>query len=110
MDISEIMQLLKEVKIFTCEKCRGLLKTNTISFGQELDASVLQQAFAWARNCDLMIVAGSSLVVEPAASIRLLRGGLTAEVSHQPVITRGASGRSGEPGWPGREPRHRPAS
>lgn len=57
------------IEIPLCDTCGGLLKTNTISFGQELNASVLQQAFSWARNCDLMIVVGSTLLVEPAASL-----------------------------------------
>lgn len=56
-------------KIPLCLDCGGLLKTNTISFGQELNADILQRAFILARNCDLMIAVGSTLVVEPAASI-----------------------------------------
>src|SRR3989338_818723 len=52
-----------------CEKCRGFLKPNTISFGQTLDPYVLEQSFKMAGACDLMLVLGSSLVVEPAASI-----------------------------------------
>ncbi len=62
-------RLLEGLRILLCETCGGLLKTNTISFGQELNPGVLQQAFSWARNCDLMIAVGSTLVVEPAASI-----------------------------------------
>ena len=52
-----------------CLKCGGFLKPNTISFGQMLDPNVLQKASQWARDCDLFIAAGSTLVVEPAASI-----------------------------------------
>ena len=62
-------KLLRGIEIPLCEKCSGLLKTNTISFGQELNADTLQRSFMLARNCDLMIAVGSSLVVEPAASI-----------------------------------------
>ncbi|HRK61868.1 MAG TPA: NAD-dependent deacylase [Candidatus Omnitrophota bacterium] len=62
-------KLLRGIEIPLCEKCGGLLKTNTISFGQELNADTLQRSFMLARNCDLMIAVGSSLVVEPAASI-----------------------------------------
>ncbi len=62
-------KLLAGEEILLCETCGGLLKTNTISFGQELNPAVLQQAFAWSKNCDLMIAVGSTLVVEPAASI-----------------------------------------
>lgn len=52
-----------------CLKCDGFLKPNTISFGQALDVAVLAQAVEWARHCDLMLVLGSTLVVEPAASL-----------------------------------------
>lgn len=52
-----------------CPRCAGRLKHATISFGQQLDPSVLQRAFAWARACDLFLALGSSLVVEPAASL-----------------------------------------
>jgi len=62
-------KLIEGIDIPLCEKCGGLLKTNTISFGQELNADTLQRSFQLARNCDLMIAIGSTLVVEPAASI-----------------------------------------
>ena len=52
-----------------CLGCGGLLKPNTISFGQALKPHVLTQAIEWAKTCDLLLVLGSTLVVEPAASI-----------------------------------------
>ena len=52
-----------------CLKCGGLLKPNTISFGQTLNAKVLNKAFDWAQSADLVLALGSTLVVEPAASI-----------------------------------------
>lgn len=54
---------------FICKSCGGLLKPNTISFGQSLDSFVLEESLLWSRSCDLMIAAGSTLVVEPAASL-----------------------------------------
>jgi len=62
-------RLTQGEEIPTCTTCDGFLKTNTISFGQELKADLLQQSFALARNCDLIIAIGSTLVVEPAASL-----------------------------------------
>jgi NAD-dependent deacetylase len=53
----------------TCESCGGWVKPATISFGQNLRPEVLEEAFAVARDCDLMLVLGSSLVVYPAASV-----------------------------------------
>ena len=52
-----------------CLKCGGLLKPNTISFGQSLDSDVLNRAFQWSQDCDLLLAIGSTLAVEPAASI-----------------------------------------
>ena len=52
-----------------CRLCGGFLKPATISFGQPMPVEVMERAWRAARNCDLMLVVGSSLVVEPAASI-----------------------------------------
>lgn len=49
--------------------CGGVLKPNVILFGEQLPVQVLNQAMAEARRCDLMLVAGSSLEVMPAANI-----------------------------------------
>ena len=55
-----------------CAGCGGLLKPNTISFGQGLRHDDLLRAEQLAKQCDLMIAAGSTLVVHPAASLPLL--------------------------------------
>jgi len=55
-----------------CSKCGGLLKPNTISFGQNLRGRDLEDAERLARECDLMIAAGSTLVVHPAASFPVI--------------------------------------
>ncbi|MEK6765324.1 MAG: hypothetical protein AABY49_03735 [Planctomycetota bacterium] len=47
----------------------GLLKPNTISFGQQLRGEDLGKANDPAISCDLMIVVGSTLVVQPASLI-----------------------------------------
>jgi NAD-dependent deacetylase len=52
-----------------CPHCGGLLKPDTISFGQQLDTNRLETAFEWARACDCMVVFGSTLIVQPAAGI-----------------------------------------
>ncbi|MGH3450384.1 MAG: SIR2 family NAD-dependent protein deacylase [Haloechinothrix sp.] len=52
-----------------CRDCGGILKSATISFGQSLDAAVLNRARVAAESCDLMLVAGSSLTVHPAAGL-----------------------------------------
>lgn len=52
-----------------CLSCGGLLKPNTISFGQALDPDILHLAVNWARSADLLLAVGSTLIVEPAASL-----------------------------------------
>ncbi len=55
-----------------CIDCKGYIKTATISFGQPMPLKEMERAQKEASSCDLCIVAGSSLVVFPAASIPLL--------------------------------------
>jgi NAD-dependent deacetylase len=50
-----------------CERCGGLQKTATISFGQSLDPAVLQRAHDAVMGADLLLAVGSSLVVHPVA-------------------------------------------
>lgn len=55
-----------------CSKCGGLLKPNTISFGQRLREEDMDKANTLSLSCDLMIVVGSTLIVQPAASFPLI--------------------------------------
>jgi NAD-dependent deacetylase len=50
-----------------CEKCDGIVKTATISFGQAMPEIQMARAQDETMQCDLFIVIGSSLVVYPAA-------------------------------------------
>jgi NAD-dependent deacetylase len=52
-----------------CRSCGGILKSDTISFGQPLDPGAVARAEEAALGCDLMLVVGSSLVVYPAAGL-----------------------------------------
>lgn len=52
-----------------CRLCSGFLKPATISFGQSMPLDVMARAHAVTANCELFLAVGSSLVVEPAASI-----------------------------------------
>ncbi len=55
-----------------CSMCNGPVKTATISFGQAMPEDEMRRAADLARNCDLFIAIGSSLVVWPAAGIPVL--------------------------------------
>jgi NAD-dependent deacetylase len=52
-----------------CPTCGGLIKHAVVSFGQTLPPDVLQQSIQLAKQASLFLVLGSSLVVEPAASL-----------------------------------------
>lgn len=53
----------------TCEECGGLLKPDVILFGEQLPEYALLQAHSRAEKADAFLVVGSSLTVEPAASL-----------------------------------------
>lgn len=67
-----------------CPRCGGILKTATISFGQALDAEVIDAAVEAARTSDLMVTIGTSLVVNPVAGLAGLAGNL-AIVNAEPT-------------------------
>lgn len=53
----------------TCPQCGWWLKHATVSFGQNLPEPVLAEAWRLAESADLFFALGSSLVVQPAASL-----------------------------------------
>jgi NAD-dependent deacetylase len=52
-----------------CRRCGGILKSATVMFGQPLDPGVFARAERAAAGCDLFLAVGSTLTVEPAASL-----------------------------------------
>ena len=52
-----------------CRTCGGILKSATISFGQNLDPVLLARAEEAAHGCDLFLAAGTSLSVYPVARL-----------------------------------------
>jgi NAD-dependent deacetylase len=52
-----------------CDSCGGVLKPNTVLFGEQLPRVVLQRAKQQVRDADILLTVGSSLTVEPAASL-----------------------------------------
>ncbi len=55
-----------------CPTCGNAMKPNVILFGEQLPARIFTDAKLAARQCDLMMVVGSSLEVFPAADLPLL--------------------------------------
>jgi NAD-dependent deacetylase len=54
-----------------CKRCGGILKTATISFGQQMPELPMRRAQQETLACDLFLVLGSSLSVFPAADFPL---------------------------------------
>jgi len=88
-----------------CDACSGPLKPATVSFGQAMPERETTAAFRAAAECDLMIVAGSSLVVYPAAALpeeAVRRGAPLIIVNREPtgqdslasVVVHGSAGES----------------
>ena len=55
-----------------CPECGGLTKSATVSFEQALFPDVISDALAMAARADVMIAAGSSLQVYPAADLPIV--------------------------------------
>jgi NAD-dependent deacetylase len=63
----------------TCD-CGGVFKPDVVLFGEQLPGAVIQRARSLARDSDVFLAIGSSLVVEPAASLPRLAASSDATV------------------------------
>jgi NAD-dependent deacetylase len=88
-DIEPLVALfLAKDRVPDCPECGGRLKHATISFGQMLSPDVIMEATRWARDADLMLAIGSSLVVTPAADLPRLakeRGARLVIINRDPT-------------------------
>jgi len=50
-------------------KCGNILRPDVVWFGESLPQDIWQKAMVFASQCDLMIIAGTSLVVSPANTL-----------------------------------------
>jgi NAD-dependent deacetylase len=86
-----------------CRSCGGILKSATISFGQNLVPGDLQRAADAARRCDLLLAVGSTLSVYPVADmvpvarmagalVVIVNGGETAMDDLADAVVRGPIG------------------
>lgn len=58
-----------------CSDCGGMVKPDVVLYEEGLDMALLEQAADFISKADMLIVAGTSLVVQPAASlVGLYRG------------------------------------
>lgn len=87
-----------------CWECGAVMKSDTVSFGEPIPPDVLERCRRTARECDCMIVAGTSATVYPAAQVPIdvrERGGTIIEINPYPseltplcaISLRGEAGR-----------------
>lgn len=71
-DANRALRLPREDEVPLCPDCGRFLKPATVMFGQNLHSSDLDRAESMLRKCDLFLAIGSTLTVQPAASIPLM--------------------------------------
>ncbi|MFH1136651.1 MAG: NAD-dependent deacylase [Pseudomonadota bacterium] len=71
-----------------CPTCRGLVRPDVVWFGEALNEALLGRAFAAASACRVMLVVGTSALVQPAATVAWLAqkaGAVLIEVNVEPT-------------------------
>jgi len=82
-----VVDQLKEKRIPLC-RCGGVLKPDVTFFGENLQQNAIEKARNLCSKADLILILGSSLVVQPAASLPLYtkrNGGKMIIVNNQPT-------------------------
>ena len=67
-----------------CETCQNMLRPHIVWFGEGLDPNDMDQAFKSLESCDVLLVIGTSGVVQPAASFASMArsaGAFVAEIN-----------------------------
>lgn len=68
----------------TCHNCFGMLRPDVVLFGDPMPSFFFEVGETLSRECDLMLVVGSSLVVYPVAELPVLAKKI-AIINHQPT-------------------------
>ncbi len=71
-----------------CRECGGVIKLDTVMFGEPIPAATLEACFAETQRCDAMLLVGTSGAVNPAAQLPILareRGAQIIEVNPEPT-------------------------
>lgn len=97
-----LYETLGDGEVPYCERCRGILKPDVVLFGEPIAPTVAARAAALVAGCDLLLVIGSSLTIQPVASLptRVKDGGAAVAIinlsstpydSDMDVIVRGTA-------------------
>lgn len=66
--VSVLEQIMKDV-IPTCQECNGVVKPDIVFFGEQLPDKFYTCLINDFKMCDLLIIMGTSLTVQPFASL-----------------------------------------
>ena len=78
--------ILRTTGVPRCE-CGGVVKPDVVLYEEPLDENVMAQAIRYIRQADVLLIGGTSLVVDPAAGlVQYYRGSKLA------VVNKGATG------------------
>lgn len=74
-DNREILEIIKNGQVPKCIHCCGLIKPKVVLYGENLYDGVAESAVECIAKADMLIIGGTSLAVQPAASfVRYFRG------------------------------------
>ncbi len=85
---ARVVPVVRGGELPRCDRCGAVLKPGITFFGDLLPEGALERAAALAASADLLLVLGSSLRVQPAASLpwlTLRAGGRLALVNREPT-------------------------
>jgi len=86
--LAEVDDLFDSEGVARCAECAGPVKPDVVLFGELLPERAMEEAHALSLRADLMLCIGSSLEVQPVASLparTLARGGAVAIVTKGPT-------------------------
>lgn len=75
-----------------CSSCGGMLRPHVMWFGEALDPAILERAFEAVQTCQIMLIVGTSALVQPAASMGVhakRAGAFVAEINLEATLYTG---------------------
>jgi len=83
-DEFDLQALLREERLPPrCTECGGVVKGDTVGFGEPIPDDVARQSLEEAWNCDLMLICGTSAVVYPFANLPTVARQKTREAERE---------------------------
>ncbi len=65
----ELEYVIKSIGVPRCKVCGGIVKPNVTLYEEQLNMKEFEKAIEYIKNAEILIVGGTSLVVQPAASL-----------------------------------------